>query len=61
MARDPEQARAKKEAKVVATVGKVVLRQVPADTASARTVGKACHTSLELPVMSSAALSVERQ
>ncbi len=48
------------EAKVVAAVGEVVLRQAPADTASARNVVKECLTNWGLPAMSRAALSVER-
>ena len=59
VARDPEQAGVWE--KVKAAVGEVAFRQVPADTASVRTVGKACRTRLGLPAMRSAAPSVERQ
>ena len=61
VARGPEQAEAWDEARVVAAVGEVVLLQVPADTASARIVGKKCHTKLGLLAMRRVALSVERQ
>lgn len=60
VARDQEQAGVWEEVKVVAAVGEVVLRQVPAENASAQTVGKECHTNLGLPAMSRAVLSVER-
>lgn len=43
--------------KVKAAVEEVVFRQVPADTASARTVGKACRTKLGRPAISSTAPS----
>jgi hypothetical protein len=56
-ARAPEQAGAWEEAKMVAAVREVVLRQAPADTASARTVGKECLINWGLPAMSRAALS----
>jgi hypothetical protein len=61
VARDPEQAGVWEEVKVVAAVGEVVLRQVPAENASARNVGKECHTNLGLPAMSRVVQSVERQ
>jgi hypothetical protein len=60
VARDQEQAGVWEEVKVVAAVGEVVSRQVPAENASAQTVGKECHTNLGLPAMSRAVLSVER-
>ena len=59
--RDPEQAGVREKVKAAAPVGEVAFRQVPADTASVRTVGKACRTRLGLPAMRSAAPSVERQ
>ena len=43
--KDQEQAGAWEEAKVVAAVEEVVLRQAPADTAFARTVEKECLTN----------------
>jgi len=56
----PEQVEVWEEVKsAVAEVGAVVLRQVPADTASARTVGKGLLTNWEFPAMSSNATSVE--
>ena len=58
-AKAPEQAGAWEEPKVVAAVEVVVLRQVPADTASARTVGKECLINWGLPAMSSNAPSAE--
>ena len=54
----PEQAGAWEEVKaVVAGAREVVLRQAPADTASARTVGKECLINWGLPAMSRVALS----
>jgi hypothetical protein len=59
-AKAPEQAGAWEEVKaVVAGAREVVLRQAPADTASARTVGKECLINWGLPAMSSNALSAE--
>lgn len=59
VARDPKPAGVWE--KVKAAVGETAFRQVPADTASVRTVGKACRTKLGLPAMCSAAPSVEWQ
>ncbi len=60
-AREPQQTREWEKVKETTAVGEVAFRQVPADTAPARAVGKACRTKLGLPAMSSAAPSVERR